>query len=157
MTHVQNSKDAGSPRPASAEQNRSTVSRGTILLVEDNSTNQRVARYALKALGYHVVTAGDGRSAVTMFKRHRFDLILMDCHMPVMDGYEATRRIRQLESETISSPVPIIAVTADVLSASYDLCFEVGMNDFLAKPYEISELKRVIHQWLPENSPIPAS
>lgn len=111
--------------------------------------NQRVARYVLTILGYEVHIAVNGIEAVEMFKNRSYDLILMDCHMPVMDGYEAARQIREIESRIAARrEVPIIAVTADVLTSSYELCFEVGMNDFLPKPYEAGDLRRILDQWL---------
>lgn len=150
MTHVQNSKDRVATLPLNLKKPRPADPKGAILLVEDNPMNQRVARYVLKMLGYEVHNAVNGIEAVAMFKKQSYDLILMDCHMPVMDGYEATRRIREMESQMATRrQVPIIAVTADVLTSSYELCFEVGMNDFLPKPYEAGDLRRILSQWLP--------
>ncbi|MDH3317302.1 MAG: response regulator [Gammaproteobacteria bacterium] len=150
MTHVQNSKGRLVTLPRKLRKPRPAGPKGAILLVEDNPMNQRVARYVLKILGYEVHVAVNGIEAVEMFKNRSYDLILMDCHMPVMDGYEATRQIREMESRTAARrEVPIIAVTADVLTSSYELCFEVGMNDFLPKPYEASDLRRILNQWLP--------
>ncbi len=150
MSYVQNTKGREKTLPPKLDKPRHNRSRGAILLVEDNPMNQRVARYVLKILGYEVHIAVNGIEAVEMFKQRSYDLILMDCHMPVMDGYEATRQIRELESRTGGQrEVPIIAVTADVLTSSYELCFEVGMNDFLPKPYEASDLRRILKQWLP--------
>ena len=150
MTYVQNSKGGATASPLKLKKSRPFGPKGAILLVEDNPMNQRVARYVLKTLGYEVHVAINGVEAVEMFKNRGYDLILMDCHMPVMDGYEATRLIRDMESRTARRrQVPIIAVTADVLSSSYELCFEVGMNDFLPKPYEAGDLRRILSQWLP--------
>jgi CheY-like chemotaxis protein len=127
--------------------------KGAILLVEDDPMNQRVARYVLKMLGYEVHIAVNGIEAVEMFANRPYDLILMDCHMPVMDGYEATRRIREMELTTAQRrEIPIIAVTAAVVTSSYELCFEVGMNDFVPKPYEARELRRILGQWLPSQN-----
>ncbi len=153
MTYVQNSKGRQSTLPPKLKKSRPAGPKGAILLVEDNPMNQRVARYVLKILGYEVHVAVNGIEAVDMFKTRTYDLVLMDCHMPVMDGYEATRQIREWEAKTSwRREVPIIAVTADVLTSSYELCFEVGMNDFLPKPYEASDLRRILNQWLPSHS-----
>jgi CheY-like chemotaxis protein len=150
MNHVQNSKGRETTLPPNIKKPRPTKPNGTILLVEDNLINQRVAWYVLKMLGCEVHTAANGIEAVEMFSDRSYDLILMDCHMPIMDGYEATRQIRQMESTTVRRrEVPIIAVTADVLTSSYELCLEVGMNDFLPKPYDTSDLRRILRQWLP--------
>jgi CheY-like chemotaxis protein len=150
MNYVQNSKSRETTLPPKIKKPRPIEPNGTILLVEDNLINQRVARYVLKMLGCEVHIAANGAEAVEMFSVRSYDLILMDCHMPVMDGYEATRQIRQVESTTARRrEVPIIAVTADVLTSSYELCFEVGMNDFLPKPYDTSDLRRILRQWLP--------
>lgn len=150
MTHVQNSRGRETTLLSKLKKPRQTEPKGAILLVEDNPMNQRVARYVLKMLGYEVHIAVNGIEAVEMFSNRSYDLILMDCHMPVMDGYEATRQIRELEMEAAGGRrVPIIAVTADVLTSSYELCFEVGMNDFLPKPYETGDLRRILKQWLP--------
>ena len=150
MTYVQNSKGRETTLPPNLDKTRPSGPEGAILLVEDNPMNQRVARYVLKMLGYEVHIAINGIEAVDMFKKQPYDLVLMDCHMPVMDGYEATRLIREWESRAAwHREVPIIAVTADVLTSSYELCFEVGMNDFLPKPYEARDLKRILRQWLP--------
>ncbi len=153
MTYVQNSKGRQSTLPPKLKKSRPAGPKGAILLVEDNPMNQRVARYVLKILGYEVHVAVNGIEAVDMFKTRTYDLVLMDCHMPVMDGYEATRQIREWEAKTSwRREVPIIAVTADVLTSSYELCFEVGMNDFLPKPYEAGDLRRILNQWLPSHS-----
>ncbi len=152
MTHVQNSKGRDTTLLSKLNKPRPAGPKGAILLVEDNPMNQRVARYVLRMLGYDVHIAVNGTEAVEMFSNHSYDLILMDCHMPVMDGYEATRQIREMESVAAGRrEVPIIAVTADVLTSSYELCFEVGMNDFLPKPYEAGDLKRILKQWLPSH------
>lgn len=150
MTYVQNPKGAESALPSATRKRRPAEAERVILLAEDNPMNQRVAWYVLRTLGYEVHVATNGLEAVEMFKSRAYDLILMDCHMPEMDGYEAARQIREMESRMARRrPVPIIAVTADVLTSSYNLCLEVGMNDFLPKPYEARDLKKILDQWLP--------
>jgi len=153
MTHVQNSKGGESTLLPKLKTPRPAGPKGAILLVEDNPMNQRVARYVLKMLGHEAHIAVNGIEAVEMFANRSYDLILMDCHMPIMDGYEATRRIREMELIAAGRrEVPIIAVTADVLTSSYKLCFEVGMNDFISKPYEARDLRRILGRWLPSQS-----
>src|SRR5262249_17184617 len=103
-----------------------------ILLADDNEVNRRVAALQLEVLGYRFLAVDDGLEAVTAFSREHFDAVLMDCRMPVMDGYEATQRLR-LHSQ--GGSVPIIAVSASVLKEDVDLCYAAGMSDHLAKPF----------------------
>ncbi|RMF18151.1 MAG: response regulator [Gammaproteobacteria bacterium] len=116
-----------------------------ILLVEDNRVNQMVARTILKKLGYDVVVANNGREALDILSTDHFDLILMDCHMPIMDGYEASRLIRQRPEY---DRTPIIAVTANVMRGDKEKCFGAGMNDYITKPYEKDVLLRKLQTWL---------
>jgi signal transduction histidine kinase/NO-binding membrane sensor protein with MHYT domain/ActR/RegA family two-component response regulator len=103
-----------------------------VLVAEDNSTNQRVATFMLKALGCDVELASNGRLAVEAWRRGVFDLVLMDCQMPEMDGFEAARAIRTAEAE--SNRTPIVAVTANALEGDRRLCLEAGMDDYVSKP-----------------------
>ena len=121
----------------------------TILLVEDNKINQEVAREILESYGIKVDIAQHGGEAVTMIEQKRYDLVLMDLQMPVMDGLEATSKIRQLP---ISENIPIIAMTANAFEEDRLRCQKVGMNDFVAKPIDIKQLYTVLARWLPENS-----
>jgi PAS domain S-box-containing protein len=118
-----------------------------ILLVEDNPTNQVVALAMLKKLGYKAKVTSNGREAITALQNMRYDIILMDCQMPEMDGFEATRRIRQGESGRRYTNVPIIAMTAHAMKGDKELCLEAGMNDYLAKPVKSEELSKLIAQW----------
>ena len=118
-----------------------------ILLVEDNPTNQVVALAMLKKLGYKAKVTSNGREAITALQNMRYDIILMDCQMPEMDGFEATRRIRQGESGRKYINVPIIAMTAHAMKGDKELCLEAGMNDYLAKPVKSQELSKLIAQW----------
>jgi two-component system, sensor histidine kinase and response regulator len=121
---------------------------GHVLLVEDNPINQSVAIATLRKLGLTMVLAGDGAQAVEKFQNERFDVVLMDCQMPVMDGYEATRVIRQLQ-QPHAKAVPIVALTANAMPGDAQKCLDAGMNTFLAKPYTLSELRAALAQWLP--------
>ncbi len=107
-------------------------SRGRVLVVEDNPINQRVAVILLSKLGFGADVACDGAEAVEMVQKQPYDVILMDCQMPVMDGFEATHAIRALPSPV--SQIPIIAVTANALTGQREKCIEAGMNDYLSKP-----------------------
>jgi CheY-like chemotaxis protein len=120
-----------------------------ILLVEDNHVNQKVALAQLKRMGYAVQMVGNGREAVEAVKRQAYDVILMDCQMPEMDGFEATRLIRQYEGQ-IGGHVPIIAMTANAMNGDREACLAVGMNDYLAKPIRSEDLQSVLKKWIEE-------
>jgi len=117
-----------------------------VLLVEDNPVNQTVIEAMLRSLGYQVSLVGDGAQAVHSVARASFAAILMDCRLPVMDGYEATRQIRQLNGR---ASLPIIALTANALQGDREACLEAGMNDYLAKPFKRADLQRLLQRWLP--------
>ena len=118
----------------------------SILLVEDNCVNQRVALGMLRALGYEAELAEDGPAAVQKASSDNYDLILMDCQLPGIDGLEATRRIRRAASG--SAATPIVAMTAHAMSGDRDLCLAAGMSDYLAKPLELEALRAVVDRWL---------
>ncbi len=132
---------SGSPSPVS--KNRSKE--GRVLLVEDNDINQLVIRELLEKRGFVVDLADDGEAAVEMVDRNNYDLILMDIQMPVLDGYQATRKIRQKGLE-----VPVIAITAHALSGEKEKCLDSGMNDYLSKPVDPDLLYNKIFYWLGE-------
>ncbi|WP_026180303.1 ATP-binding protein [Hahella ganghwensis] len=116
-----------------------------VLLVEDNQVNQLVAKTILKKLGYEVSIAQNGKEALDIIENEEFDIVLMDCHMPVMDGYEATRHIRQ---NPRFDDLPIVAVTANVMQGDKERCMSCGMNDYLTKPYEKKALALLLEKWL---------
>ncbi len=120
---------------------------GTVLLVEDNPVNQKVAQAMLAKLGMPVVVANNGQEAVEMVKDRAFDLILMDCQMPVMDGYEATTAIRAMPGGR-GEKLPIIALTANAMQGDRQKCLDAGMDDFLSKPYSLLQLKMTLLRWL---------
>ncbi len=107
-----------------------------ILIVEDMETNLLMAKALIEKMGYQTAQARNGQEAFEMHTRENFDLILMDCQMPVMDGYEATRTIREHEQENSSQPVPIVAMTGNAFEKDRRKCFDAGMDDFIAKPVE---------------------
>jgi two-component system, sensor histidine kinase and response regulator len=119
--------------------------RWSVLLAEDNAINREVARRMLESLDMQVSCAENGRVAVEMAVRQRFDLILMDCQMPELDGIAATARIRAADQQP---RVPIIALTANAMTGDRELCMNAGMDDFLAKPVMKSDLERVVKAWV---------
>ena len=120
---------------------------GRILLAEDYPANQRIARWMLERLGLTVVLAVDGAEVLTALRSERFDLVLMDCQMPVMDGYDATQQIRA--GTTPHPGIPIVAMTAAALASDRTRCLEVGMNDYISKPVQQGELAQILAKWLP--------
>ncbi|MGP0174715.1 response regulator [Pseudomonas sp. NCHU5208] len=116
-----------------------------VLLVEDNPVNQTVIEAMLRSLGYRVSLAADGQQAVQRFAEKPYAAILMDCRLPLMDGYEATRQIRQ---QAQGHAVPIIALTANALQGDRETCLAAGMNDYLAKPFKRADLQRILQRWL---------
>ncbi len=136
--------------PAARDEGKSTaVTAGRILVAEDNAVNRMVILAQLRMLGFDAETVNDGSEAVEALAKHRYDLVLMDCSMPVMDGFEATRRIRGRGDTAL----PIIAVTADAMPADRQRCLDAGMNDFLAKPVDLKRLGEKLSCWLPKQKP----
>jgi signal transduction histidine kinase/ActR/RegA family two-component response regulator len=117
-----------------------------ILIAEDNEVNQEVLVDVLKFMGCSVTLAVNGEKAVYLASRERFDLILMDCQMPVMDGFEATRRIRALKDPALAN-VPIVAMTALAQTKDREACIEAGMNDYQSKPFSMDKLEACIEKW----------
>jgi CheY-like chemotaxis protein/HPt (histidine-containing phosphotransfer) domain-containing protein len=118
-----------------------------ILVVEDNGINRTVALSQLEALGYLGEAVENGRQALEALERESYDLVLMDCQMPVMDGYAAVRRLRRREKG--DQHIPVIAVTAHALKGERQRCLRAGMDDFLAKPLRLHELAASLERWLP--------
>jgi PAS domain S-box-containing protein len=119
-----------------------------ILVAEDNSVNQKVARAMLKKMGLAADVVADGQEAVNALQTTPYDLVLMDCHMPEMDGFEATRVIRQEGSKAQNPCIPIIAMTAATMQGDREKCIQAGMNDFIAKPVQQRELAKMLARWL---------
>ncbi len=122
-------------------------SAGRLLLVEDNAVNQMVASRMLQRLGFSVEFATDGKKAVDMVAANRYDLVFMDCQMPVMDGYEATEHIRR--SEPLDRHVIIVAMTANALQNDRDRCLQSGMDDYISKPINKSAVVAILQRYLP--------
>ncbi|PHV17906.1 hybrid sensor histidine kinase/response regulator [Janthinobacterium sp. BJB303] len=127
-----------------------------MLLVEDNAINQEIALAMLEETGYLATPADNGRRALALWQHQPFDVILMDCQMPEMDGFEATRRLRRMESEQGRSRTPIIALTANAILGDRELCLDAGMDDYLAKPYTRAALLAVLARWRPASAAPPA-
>jgi two-component system, sensor histidine kinase SagS len=121
-----------------------------VLLVEDNPVNQMVAKGMLNKMGCAVLLANHGGEALECLAHESIDLVLMDCNMPVMDGYETSRRIRQNPQWL---HLPIIALTANAMLDERDHCIQAGMNDYLAKPFRMEQLDAMVQQWLPSSQP----
>jgi CheY-like chemotaxis protein len=118
-----------------------------VVVAEDNDVNQAVIRAMLMKLGVAPTIVADGRQAVDAVSAGDVDLVLMDCQMPVMDGFEATRAIRGLQPGQ-RGPV-IVAVTANAMSGDAERCRAAGMDDYVSKPISIAELRRVLAPWIP--------
>jgi CheY-like chemotaxis protein len=134
------------PYPLLPKENRQ------ILLAEDNLINQKVALRQLAKLGYQVDVASNGQEVLEKMARKHYDLILMDCHMPVLDGYETTTAIRKLPDQRRDTV--IIALTASAMRSDLEQALAVGMNDFLSKPVKVEQLQQTIEGWLSAGSNI---
>jgi signal transduction histidine kinase/CheY-like chemotaxis protein len=130
---------------------------GRVLLAEDNPVNQAVAIGMLESLGLAVDVATNGQEAVEKVTSEHYDVVLMDCQMPVMDGFKATETIRSKETEAQSLRTPIIAVTANALKGDRDLCLAAGMNEYLTKPFTSEQLHSVLGPFLAASNAAPPS
>jgi CheY-like chemotaxis protein len=126
---------------------------GHILVADDNAVNREMAQGMVELLGCTVQTVPDGQAAVLTYRSQKFDAILMDCQMPGMDGYEATRQIRCHEAaRQTDERIPIIALTANVFQGQRQKCLDADMDDFLAKPFALEHLRGTLLSWLPTGS-----
>ncbi|WP_341352848.1 response regulator [Marinobacter halodurans] len=137
---LQPSPEQRSPHPLPSQRMR-------VLLVEDNPVNRTLTRRLLEKLGCEVTTANDGEAALGLIQWHEFDLIFMDCVMPRVDGYEATRRLREREHNLNQPAVPVIALTASAMEKDEERCRRAGMDAFVAKPVNMEMLRAVIEQF----------
>ena len=120
-----------------------------ILLVEDNPINQIIAQKMLEKVGLKPMLANNGVEAMQKLNEQIFDLVLMDCQMPEMDGFDTTREIRKLEIKaTNQGSIPVVAMTANVMSGDRERCLEVGMDDYIGKPVQRDQLESVLGKWL---------
>ncbi|MBL8420966.1 MAG: response regulator, partial [Dechloromonas sp.] len=124
---------------------------GRVLVAEDNPVNQVVARAMLESLGVACELAENGRLALECLTREHFDLVLMDCQMPEMDGFEATAQIRSRQRQgLLHHPLPIVALTANAVAGDRERCLVAGMDDYLSKPFTSTGLSTVLRRWLPQ-------
>ncbi|MEA9786180.1 ATP-binding protein [Xanthomonas campestris pv. raphani] len=126
-----------------------------ILLVEDNPVNLLVAQKLLGVLGFEADTATDGEAALSSMESTRYDMVFMDCQMPVLDGYAATRRWRAMETESGGRPIPIVAMTANAMAGDRERCLAAGMDDYLSKPVAREQLDACLQRWLPRQALLP--
>lgn len=124
-----------------------------ILMAEDNSVNQRVGQLMLKKAGFDIDLVADGTEAVEAHRMQPYDLILMDCQMPIMDGFEASSLIREM---SLVQPI-IIAVTANALVGERERCLRAGMDDYLSKPFLAEQLVGVVEKWTRKRSVLAAN
>jgi len=117
----------------------------SVLLVEDNLINQKVATGIIKQLGHNITIAANGKIGVELYKNNEFDVVLMDIQMPIMDGFKATKEIRSWEQKNSKSPGVIIALTANALKEDKERCYEIGMNNFLSKPFKIKDIEKALN------------
>lgn len=144
--YTQTTQQAEKPLPI--EETPTPVKGLHVLLVEDNQVNQLVASSLLRKLGHSVDLAENGKQALEALEERNYDMVLMDCQMPVMDGYEATQKIRE---NPAWKRLPVIAVTANVMQGDREDCLASGMNDYITKPYNRNELKAAIDRWAPDS------
>ena len=130
---------------------------GRVLLVEDNPVNQRVAQRLLDLHGLDVTAVGDGRQAVERLEQEPFDLVLMDCLMPVMDGYMATRLWRERERTRGDARLPIVAMTANAMAGDRERCLAAGMDDYISKPLDRAALAQLLEKWLAASQAQPGA
>ncbi len=159
MTRLADANRPESGSPMAAAKTPAILS-GRVLLAEDHPVNQMVALEMLKGIGCDVDIAGNGREAVELLLMNDYDVVLMDCQMPDMDGYQATGRIRELEqagklrakgdSAPKLAPIPIIAVTAHAIAGDRERCLAAGMDDYLSKPFKHEQLIATMERWLPK-------
>ena len=131
--------------PPAAEKNEGPVE---VLVVDDNLVNQKLSSKMLQRLGCVVKVVENGKLAVEQVEKKKYDVVFMDCQMPVMDGYEATRRIRERESGEDNGRVPIVAMTANAMKGDRENCIAAGMDDYISKPFKPADFKRMVENWV---------
>ncbi len=140
---------AGDSSGADVQTGSHTKLIGRVLVVEDNPVNQAVVKKMLEKAGLSPITANDGVEAMEAMRGEQFDVVLMDCQMPRMDGYETTEAIREREERQGLMRMPVIAMTANAMSGDRERCLAAGMDDYLSKPVKPSQLENMLRQWLP--------
>ncbi|WP_111977687.1 PAS domain-containing hybrid sensor histidine kinase/response regulator [Algibacillus agarilyticus] len=125
----------------------STSDDASVLIVEDNPLNQKLLTKQITQLGYKADLASNGLEGISLFNKHRYKIILTDCHMPEMDGYSMSRNIRQQEQKTDANSTPIVALTGAAMTGDKEKCLEAGMDDFITKPIQTHQLKAILEKW----------
>ena len=120
----------------------------SVLIAEDNRTNMEIAKQMFSNLGCNVRAVVNGEESISVVKDEKFDIIFMDCHMPKMDGYEASREIKKMMKGNKIAVCPIIAFTANSGESDKDKCTSAGMDDFLSKPVQMGDIKEMLSKWL---------
>jgi two-component system, sensor histidine kinase and response regulator len=143
----------GRPAAVAPKAHQEEGARGSVLIVEDNATGAEVASLTLQKLGYRTDVATNGREALDALAREPYDAVLMDCQMPEMDGYEATRELRRRENG--GKRTPVLALTAHAMSGERERCFAAGMDDFLTKPIIRDDLAQALDRWIRGANPAP--
>jgi CheY-like chemotaxis protein len=128
-----------------AENQQGSKRKFRILVAEDNPVNQKVVVKQLMSLGYQAEVVNNGQEAVDRLKEHEYDVVLMDCQMPIMDGYRATQEIRSFEGER--KRTTIIAITANAMPEDRQRCMDAGMDDYMSKPASREDLRKKVEQW----------
>ena len=142
------SNNTARKKQQNVKQNNNKLKSG-ILVVEDNPMNQKLITMQLKNIGYHCDVADNGEDGKTKWHSGSYKLIITDCHMPIMDGYEMTRNIRELEGSENRAAIPIVAVTGAAMTGDSQHCYDSGMNDFVSKPIQQSDLRAILKKWYP--------
>ena len=120
----------------------------SFLVVDDNDLNCELMVEILDCLGFDASIACDGTEAVAAFSQHRYDVVFMDCQMPRMDGFEATRRIRELERQHAAARTPVVAVTANAMAGDRERCLAAGMDDYAPKPITLEDIRQMLDKWM---------
>ena len=149
LNEIEEEGPAGHPASATAPSISESAKRKIrILVAEDNPVNQKVAQAMLRKMGLHADVVANGQEAINALQIMPYDLVLMDCQMPEMDGFEATRSIRQGGAKAVNAEIPIIAMTAFTMRGDRDKCIQAGMSDFISKPVQQKELTELLARWL---------
>jgi PAS domain S-box-containing protein len=143
-------ESSGIPPDSIARTPRKDAKTARLLVVEDNPSNQTVARVMLKKIGYNVDFAANGHEALEALSRIKYDLVLMDCQMPELDGWQTTKLVRKGAHGVLNPEIPVVAMTAFAMAGDREKCMKAGMNDYMSKPILIGTLQEMVQRWIPE-------
>jgi CheY-like chemotaxis protein len=144
-------KEENQTSPRQREFGEGNATNYRILLAEDDPVNRLMTKLLLTRSGYHVDVASNGSEAITALEKNDYMMVLMDCMMPETNGYEATSVIRDPASGVRDHTIPVIALTANAMQKDRDRCLAAGMNDYLAKPIEVTKMLAMLEKWLPRD------